>query len=168
MADVWRHVFQYIALLCAPGAVTHTLHDEVTALRRLAYDYRERPDPFSYTSSLASQLQLQPPAHVLHTMYHVPLDFSESAVRDLLAALGPESAMFLWTSHAFGDAVELTDEWYQQRYSVGTVPSEWVARCAPRGYSSSALWLEFEAPHGYSLKCDCIPVGLPLTSMQKH
>jgi secreted Zn-dependent insulinase-like peptidase len=73
--EIWRHAFQYLALLRAPGAITQAIHDDNAALRRLAFDYRERPDSFSYTSDLAATLQLRPPEHLLHALYHVPLEY---------------------------------------------------------------------------------------------
>jgi secreted Zn-dependent insulinase-like peptidase len=108
---ILRHVFQYIALLNAPAGVTRALYDDNAALRELAFNYRNKPDAFSYTSGIAHMMHSYPTRHVLQVAGGVPLKFDEKVIRQELMALTPEGLMCMWASQAHDAAGMQTERW---------------------------------------------------------
>ena len=52
-------------LVLGHAGVTEDLYEDNAALRNLAFNYRNRPDAFSYTSSIAHSMHSYPVEHVL-------------------------------------------------------------------------------------------------------
>jgi secreted Zn-dependent insulinase-like peptidase len=108
---VIKHVFQYIALLKAPGVVTEDLFRDNAALKRLGFDYRNKPDAFSHTSQLAHMLHLYPVKHLLEIKSGVPLKYDEAVIHTALDALTPERLLCMWVSHAHSPDGMQTERW---------------------------------------------------------
>jgi secreted Zn-dependent insulinase-like peptidase len=111
VVDVLTFVFQFLALLRAPGAISEATFADNAALHALTFDYREKPDPFHYTSSLAHGMHLYPLRHLLQASSHVPLKWDEAAVRGVLDALRPEECNAMWVSQDHAEEGMETEEW---------------------------------------------------------
>jgi secreted Zn-dependent insulinase-like peptidase len=108
---VIKHVFQYIALLKAPGGVAEELFWDNAALKRLGFDYGSKPEAFSHTSQLAHMMQLYPVEHLLEIKSGVPLKFGEAEIQAALDALTPERLLCMWVSHAHSPDGMQTEKW---------------------------------------------------------
>lgn len=109
---VLTHIFQYIALLATPLGVSEDLFNDAAALSRLGFDYREHPNAFSYTSSLANLMHDYPTAALLLIRHHVMQKFDEGSIRKILECLNTEEAMVMWTSHHHSADGMDTEPWY--------------------------------------------------------
>ncbi|PNH06715.1 Zinc-metallopeptidase, peroxisomal [Tetrabaena socialis] len=89
---------RYIELLRGPGGISERIWEEVRGLSQLHFDTRDKARPLSYTTSLASCLQLYPPKDLLPAMYGVPRVFAPDAIREALQRMTPEAVRVFWIS----------------------------------------------------------------------
>jgi hypothetical protein len=73
VADVAAVVFAYLRLLRAPGGVSRAAWDELRALQQLRFDFRDKPSPYSYVTSLAMGMHHYADAHLLTGTWAVPM-----------------------------------------------------------------------------------------------
>ena len=160
--EVLQHVFQYLELLKSKDGITQELYDDNAALRRLAFDYRVKPEAFSYTSNIAHLLHHYPVEHVLQVADGVPLKFDEAAIRAALDALAPEALMCMWVSHKHDASGMGIEPWCAGRLPFGVWPctlcclrgvhlpacSSWVADSA-----LMAAYHRVRKPHGCHAIC---------------
>ena len=112
MPEVLNHVFQYIALLRAPEGIAQAQYDDNAALKRLGYDYRNKPGAFGYASNLAHLMHTYPLEHLLEVASGVPLKFDEAVIRAVLDALTPEGLLCMWASDGHDPEGMDTERWY--------------------------------------------------------
>jgi secreted Zn-dependent insulinase-like peptidase len=129
VAEVLTRVFQYLALLRAPDGVRQELYEDAAALSRLSFDFREHPNAFAYTSSLANMMHDYPLHALLLVRHHVLQDFDAASIRAVLAALTPDQAMLLWASHNHSTDGMLTEKWCAPASCMLTI-MWWAPRCA--------------------------------------
>lgn len=111
VAEVLQHVFQYIELLRTPAGVTQALYDDNAALRKLAFNFQNKPEAFSYTSNLAHCMHSYPLRHLLQVTSAVPLKYDEAVIRAQLNALTVEGLMCMWVSQDHVNEDMATERW---------------------------------------------------------
>ena len=119
-------VFRYIDKLKAPGGVCLPVFEEMQALSRLKFEYRDTMDPYQYVSSLAHGMQVYPLDSLLLCMYNVPLRYDEALIRSVVDDLTPEKARVMWSSKTLESACVLAEPWYGTKYSIERIPEKWV------------------------------------------
>ena len=76
-------------------------HKEIQALSKLHFNYRDKPRPGGYASSLAGSLQTYAAEDVLLASYNVSTQYDPVAINDVLNVMTPAAARVLWSSKKF-------------------------------------------------------------------
>ena len=109
--QILQRLFQYIALLRGPAGVSELLFADNASLCRLRFDYREHPNAFNYTSSLANLMHDYPGDSLLLVEHHVPLRFDEAVTRRVLDSLTPADCSVMWASHSHSSDAMDVEPW---------------------------------------------------------
>ena len=76
-------------------------HKEIQALSRLHFNYRDKPRPGGYASSLAGSLQTCAPENVLLATYNVSTEYDAAAIHAVLDVMTPSAVRVMWSSKTF-------------------------------------------------------------------
>ncbi|KAK9834702.1 hypothetical protein WJX74_008107 [Apatococcus lobatus] len=124
--EVGQLVFAYIRLLQAVGGVTEDRHKEIQALSKLHFNYRDKPRPGGYTSSLAGSLQTYAPEDVLLASYNVSTQYDAAAINAVLNVMTPAAVRVMWSSKTFQEECTSEEPVYKTRFSRQHLPAEWT------------------------------------------
>jgi insulysin len=126
VTEVVNVVFQYIYLIRAPGGITEGIYNEMRALSKLKFDYRDKLDPYQYVSSLAHGMHVYDISTLLLSMYNVPSRFDPDLIRSVAEDLTPERARVMWASKSLKEECTEKEQWYGTAYSLEKLPREWI------------------------------------------
>lgn len=70
-------------------------------MSKLHFNYRDKPRPGGYASSLAGSLQTYAPEDVLLASYNVSTQYDPVAINDVLNVMTPAAVRVLWSSKKF-------------------------------------------------------------------
>ena len=135
--DVVQVIFEYLQLLRAPGGINEQIYEEMRALARLKFDYRDKLDPYQYVSSCAHAMHVYDSTHLLLSMYNVPLRFAPDLIQAVVDDLTPERARVMWCSKELAAECTATEKWYGTKYSLEKLPEEWMAKWSATTTGSS-------------------------------
>ena len=161
--EVVAVIFRYLELLKAPGGINEQVFEEMRALSKLKFDYRDKLDPYNYVSSLAHAMQVYDSSTLLLSMYNVPLKYNPDLIRQVVDDLTPERARVMWVSKELASDCTLTEQWYGTAYSLGSIPDKWIALWK-EGPKEDALHLP---PHNEFVPSnfDLVPEAAPIPSV---
>ncbi|GAX77819.1 hypothetical protein CEUSTIGMA_g5262.t1 [Chlamydomonas eustigma] len=124
--DVGAMVFRYLRLISGNESHWETIYEEVRGLSQLRFDFRDKPNPYSYVTSLSGNLLVYPEHDLLLAAYHVPQEYCPDLIRTALLHMTLDKVRICWTSHTFGDVAVLDEPWYGTKYCIETLPDAWA------------------------------------------
>ncbi|WFD42936.1 insulysin [Malassezia psittaci] len=123
--DVCAAIFQYLDLLRSQP-IENWMFDEVKKLSELRFAFKERMRPASYTSALASQMQLPMPSEWILSGAYIVREFDKQLIQETLSALRPENCrmMLAGLEPPEGYTLDKKETWYGTEYTVAPLPAE--------------------------------------------
>jgi len=118
-------VFQYIKLLKSSG-VSEQIFEEMKALAEMNFNFRDKQNPMSVVTNMASAMQMYPVEHTLLGMYGVPMEFNPAAIHEVLDCITPDKLMLMWSSKRHAGEVKDTEPIYGTQYEVSPIPQEYI------------------------------------------
>ncbi|KAF5840753.1 Metalloenzyme, LuxS/M16 peptidase-like protein [Dunaliella salina] len=116
--------------------IQKSIYDEVEALQRLRFDYRDKMSPFAYTTALSSAMQTYPDEDLLLALYHVPQEYDPESIKAALKEMSVDKVRVMWASKTLADEAQDTEPWYGTKFSLAPIPEEWVR-----------IWKQASQPH---------------------
>ncbi|TFK91904.1 LuxS/MPP-like metallohydrolase [Polyporus arcularius HHB13444] len=122
--SVLKVVFDYISLLRQSFPLEPYHYDEVSTMARTRFTFREKAQPHTYATTLASSFTEPYPPEWLISGASLYRKYDESIVRELLEAFVPERARVLLMAKNHSEEVIgndpqwLTEKWYGTQYIV--------------------------------------------------
>mmetsp|Transcript_10931 Transcript_10931/g.29980 ORF Transcript_10931/g.29980 Transcript_10931/m.29980 type:complete len:1056 (-) Transcript_10931:352-3519(-) len=123
--EIGAIIFRYLAMLEQEG-IQKSIYDEVEALQRLRFDYRDKMSPFAYTTALSSAMQTYPDEDLLLALYHVPQEYDPESIKATLKEMSVDKVRVMWASKTLADEAQETEPWYGTKYALQPIPEEWV------------------------------------------
>jgi insulysin len=114
-------IYAYLALIKDHG-VSQELAQELTVLGDLAFRFKDKEDPFTFVSSLASNMQIYPPEYVLNGS-RISDQYNPELIQEVLAELNPENMLIGVYSPSFKKAdsetpSEFTPNLIEEHYGI--------------------------------------------------
>lgn len=125
-------VFRYIDLL-KQSSIPKWTYEEVASLCDLAFRFKEKVPPSSYTSGLSSQMQLPFPREWVLSGPYLIREFDQELIRNTLACLSPETCRISIAAQECPDGSKEWDQrekWYGTEYKLSPLPRDVVALSA--------------------------------------
>jgi len=135
--EIGETIFRYLGLVASVG-VRGDVWQEVAALQRLRFDYRDKQSPYQYTTALSTAMQHYPVPDLLLAMYHVPLEWDERAVREALGEMCVDMVRVMWVSKSHAESATSSEPWYGTKYCQEQVPEEWMGAWRAAGLEAAA------------------------------
>ncbi|MEW5314724.1 MAG: hypothetical protein WDW38_006196 [Sanguina aurantia] len=130
--EVGAAIFSYLALLQRDG-IPRSVYDELVALQRLRFEFRDKPSPYAYASGLAGCMQVHGDEDLLLGMYHVPQIYDPEAISASLQRLTLDGVRACWVSKELLPEATSSEPWYGTNYSLSPLPQEWLDAWAAAG-----------------------------------
>lgn len=166
--EVLAYCWQFIAVIKEGRGRFSDIHDEVRGLAHIRFDFRDKPGPYSFVSSLSSQMQLYPNEDLLLSLYNVPLTFDPEVIGAALDSLSIEGCRITFQSKKLFESLEepnLIEPIYQTRYRISDIPSVWIQAWKTPSCPTSDLFLPPSnpfIPDDFSLHdLEATPAGYP-------
>lgn len=123
--NVVAAVFRYIELL-KQSSIPQWAYNEVSSLCDLAFRFREKIPPSSYTSGLSSQMQLPFPREWVLSGPYLTREFDLDLIKKTLACLSPERCRISIAAQECPDGTQAWDKkekWYGTEYKLTPLPT---------------------------------------------
>ncbi|CAO1620783.1 unnamed protein product [Sympodiomycopsis kandeliae] len=118
--DVVTAVFRYIEML-RQSSIPEWTYNEVSSLCDMAFRFREKVPPSSYTSGLSSQMQVPYPREWVLSGPFLTREFNIDLIRDTLARLTPDQCRISIAAQECPDGTKTWDQkekWYGTEYKL--------------------------------------------------
>ena len=119
-------VFRYVELL-KESQIPEWSFREVQQLCDLAFRFKEKSPPSSYTSGLSSQMQLPYPRDWVLSGPYLTRDFDPKQIRDVADCLNPTNCRVSVAAQSMPDGTKEWDQretWYGTEYKLTPIPSQ--------------------------------------------
>lgn len=141
--NVVAAVFRYIELL-KQSSIPEWSYNEVASLCDLAFRFKEKSPPSSYTSGLSSQMQLPFPREWVLSGPYLTREFDQSLIRKTLDCLSPDTCRISIAAQECPDGSKAWDKrekWYGTEYKLTPLPENIrsSSSAAPSGFEDLSL-----------------------------
>jgi insulysin len=113
--EIAKIVFQYVEMLCEEGIQTW-IFEELKNIGETQFHFRDKRNPGRYTQNVASGMQLYEPDDLLMALHHVPLEYSEDSIKEILKCLTVEKVRMMWSSQDHKGKTSEVEPWYGTEY----------------------------------------------------
>ncbi|KAG8523499.1 Insulin-degrading enzyme [Galemys pyrenaicus] len=155
--DIILHMFQYIQKLRAEGP-QEWVFQECKDLNAVAFRFKDKERPRSYTSKIAGVLHYYPLEEVLTAEYLLE-EFRPDLIEMVLDKLRPENVRVAIVSKSFEGKTDRTEEWYGTQYKQEAIPDEVIKK-----WQNADLNGKFKLP----MKNEFIPTNFEILSLEKE
>jgi insulysin len=83
------------------------------------FNFRDKQNPYSVVTNIASAMQMYPTKHTLLGMCDVPLEYNQGAIQEVLGCLTPQQVRMMWSSKRHAGKLANTEPIYGTAYEVG-------------------------------------------------
>ncbi|PWN29969.1 hypothetical protein BDZ90DRAFT_229012 [Jaminaea rosea] len=138
--DVVSAVFRYLDLL-KQSSIPEWTYKEVASLCDLAFRFKEKVPPSSYTSGLSSQMQINYPREWVLSGPYLTREFDQDLIRNTLACLSPERCRVSIAAQECPDGSKAWDQkekWYGTEYKLTPLPTNLLTSSAAADASMSS------------------------------
>jgi secreted Zn-dependent insulinase-like peptidase len=123
--EILTLIYQYLNIIKEKG-INKEIYDELHRIGELEFRFIEKSQPASYTSTLAGQMQVYPPEHILCGP-HLFAKYDEPLIRECLNNLNADNMIVQIVSKKFEGHSPLREEWYDIEYSKQQLASDLLA-----------------------------------------
>ncbi|TYZ68896.1 hypothetical protein PybrP1_010965 [[Pythium] brassicae (nom. inval.)] len=127
--DVVTAVYQYVRLLRGKAPLPRWIFEEAQALSLVAFRFKSKESPMSYTSALAGAMHRYPTKYIVSGA-HVLYGYDAGKVQEILDALTPARMRLTVVSRAFAGTTQAEERWYGTPYTDAPLPDALLARWA--------------------------------------
>jgi insulysin len=139
--EVVAAIFRYINLL-KQAPVPEWSFKEVQQLCDLAFRFKEKQPPSSYTSGLSSQMQMPYPREWVLSGPYLTREFDPTMIRELADCLSPANCRVAVAAQALPDGTTAWDKkerWYGTEYKITPLSQKILQDIVAAGDSSMSL-----------------------------
>ncbi len=128
--EVVASIFKYVELLRSQDSLQEWAFKEVQRLGELGFRFKEKVPPSSYTSQLASQMQVSYPREWILSGPYLMREFNVDLISGLLDQLRPSQCRVFVTAQHMPDGTDSYDKkerWYGTDYKLLPLPDKLLA-----------------------------------------
>ncbi|MEW5297373.1 MAG: hypothetical protein WDW36_000586 [Sanguina aurantia] len=148
--EVGASIFSYLALLQRDG-IPCSVYDELVALQRLRFEFRDKPSPYAYASGLAGCMQIHGDEDLLLGMYHVPQIYDPEAISASLQQLTLDGVRACWVSKELLSEATSSEPWLHLPEPNPFVPTDFSLHTAEPSVAQAHPHLLVHIPGSLSL-----------------
>lgn len=136
---VFEIVYQYIEMLRKKG-VQEWVFEEIRKTELAEFQFKSKTNPMNYTSSLAGDLHIYPPAELLTASCLIE-EYHPEQISQLIDLMRANNMVAFWISKEFQDCTE-TEKWYGTRYSNEAFSPALLGKMTQPCFSHTSLALD--------------------------
>eukprot|EP01080_Neovahlkampfia_damariscottae_P000884 gene884-9795_t len=126
--EIIEYTFQYIELL-KKTRVKKRIFDESKSLAEVSFRFKDKSEPFDYSSNLAKSLHLYPKEHVLSGHYLL-YEYDGDKIENFLKYLSIDNMNILSVTKKNEKECNQTERWYQTKYFETKISNELIEKCS--------------------------------------